>query len=172
MTRRYLASVLVALGAVRASAAQDAPRESSPTRERDAAAIKAEILRGAEAFMAGNPDVILEHYAKDVVLTYPGIPDQDYATLAKGYAQIRNRPPGMRVTTRPTFEEILVSGDLAIVRVTWNTTVITADSGTASRRLRDLQVWRREPDGRWMFIRGMHFREPVPDSARGEPAQR
>jgi len=23
-------------------------------------------------------------------------------------------------------------------------------------------VWRREPDGSWMFFRGMHFRNPPP----------
>jgi ketosteroid isomerase-like protein len=115
--------------------------------------------------MRGDPDSILSHYAQDIVLSYPGIPDQDYATLAKGYGELRSRPAHVTANTRPTFDEILVNGDLAIVRVRWTTTISVAARDTlpareATRYLRDLQVWRREPAGEWRFIRGMHY----PDS--------
>jgi len=138
---------------------------------RDAAEIRAKILRGAEGFERGEPEKILAHYARDVVLSYPGIPDQDYATLARGYAELRNRPASITATTRPTFDEILVSGDLAIVRVRWTTTIRSAATDStpareATRWLRDLQVWRREPDGAWKFIRGMHYRDSTAAPAR------
>jgi ketosteroid isomerase-like protein len=140
----------------------DAPPQSSPGA--DVAAIRASIERGARGFERGDPDSILEHYAPDVILSYPGIPDQDYATLARGYAQLRSRPPSVTATTVPTFDEILVSGDLAIARLRWTTTIRVAASDSsaersATRYLRDLQVWRREKTGMWRFIRGMHYRD-------------
>lgn len=64
-----------------------------------------------------------------------------------------------------------MSGDLAVVRVTWTTTITQGDPPRAATRLaRDLQVWRREPDGSWKFARGMHYRTPLPaDSAARRP---
>jgi ketosteroid isomerase-like protein len=100
-----------------------------------------------------------------VVLTYPGIPDSDYATLDAGYREMTSLPAGVTVTTAPTIEEIIVSGDLGVVRVTWNTTTVqTQPAQRSTRQLRDLQVWRREADG-WKFYRGMHFRVPPPPPA-------
>ena len=138
------------------------PREAGTAAPRDSAAIRAAIERGARGFERGDPDSILAHYAPDIVLSYPGIPDQDYSTLTRGYAELRRRPSSVRARTTPTFDEILVSGSLAIVRVRWTTTIDVAATDSAparsSRRyLRDLQVWRRESSGDWRFIRGMHY---------------
>ena len=138
---------------------------AQPSPDADAQAIRAKILQGARGFMLGNPDTVLAHYARDIVLSYPGIPDMDYATLARSYGELRRRPAGERATTTPTFDEVLVSGDLAVVRVRWTTTVTDSTGRTNTRRLRDMQVWRRERDGQWMFVRGMHYREPERDSS-------
>ena len=127
--------------------------------ETAAAAIRASIEQGARGFMAANPDSILAHYARDIVLSYPGIPDQDYATLVKSYGELRSRPADVVANTVPTFDEILVSGDLALVRLRWTTT-IAQPNRTSTRYLKDFQVWRRESGNRWVFIRGMHY----PDS--------
>ena len=145
---------------------------AAPDSGRDVAEIREAIVRGARAFEEGDPETILSRYARDIILSYPGIPDSDYETLAKGYAELRKRPATVKATTVPTFDEILVSGDIAIVRVRWTTTIADAAAGrSATRRLKDLQVWRREPDGRWMFIRGMHYREPEPAGASSPPGR-
>jgi ketosteroid isomerase-like protein len=130
----------------------------------DSSAIRTSIERGARGFVQGAPDTILAHYAPDVVLSYPGIPDQDYATLARGYGELRTRPPNVSAVTTPAFDEILVEGNLAVVRLRWRTTISVAATDTspardATRFLRDLQVWRRESSGEWRFIRGMHYRD-------------
>ena len=133
--------------------------------DRDAAEIRAKILRGAEGFERGEPEKILSHYARDVVLSYPGLPDMRYDSLAAGYAELRRRPATVTARTVPTFDEILVSGDMAVVRLRWTTTITDAAAGRSStRRLKDLQVWRREPGAGWLFVRGMHYREPEPPS--------
>ena len=141
----------------------------------DSAAIRASIERGARGFERAQPDSILAHYARDIVLSYPGIPDQDYATLVRGYEELRARPANVRATTTPTFDEILVAGDLAVVRLRWTTTIRSAATATTAavegtRYLRDLQVWRREANGDWRFIRGMHYRDST--AAPSAPARR
>ena len=138
---------------------------AQPSPDADAQAIRAKILQGARGFMLGDPDTVLAHYARDIVLSYPGIPDMDHATLARSYGELRRRPAGERATTTPTFDEVLVSGDLAVVRVRWTTTITDSTGRASTRRLRDMQVWRRERDGQWMFVRGMHYREPERDSS-------
>lgn len=122
----------------------------------DAAAIRAKIVKGAEAAMRGDAAGIMSHYAKDILLSYPGIADQDYDTLWKGYSE--PRPPGMTMRTEPEFDEILISGGLAIVRLNWTTTLtFTEPPRQTTRQARDIQVWQKR-DGEWLFVRGMHFR--------------
>lgn len=140
----------------------------------DSAYIRAAIERGARGFEHGAPDSILAHYAPDVILSYPGIPDQDYATLARGYNELRKRPPGTRATTTPTFDEIIITRDIAVVRLRWRTAIREAahdavPAGETIRYLRDLQVWRRESSCEWRFVRGMHYRDSTAAPASESP---
>jgi ketosteroid isomerase-like protein len=146
--------------------AAPAAEPASTQQERDIAALRKAILRSGEAFNAADPEAILSQYARDVILSYPGVPDMDYDTLAKGYAELRTRKPGFTEKTSPTIEEILVSGDLGVIRVMWTTVTTETDPPREStRQMKDLQVWRRESDGTWMFIRGMHYRMKPPAAA-------
>ena len=153
-----------------ASAAAQPAVAAPPRTAQDS--IRASILRGAQGFERGDPSLILDHYDPSIVLSYPGEPDMDLATLRRAYEGLRDRPRTVVARTVPTFDEILVSGDLAIVRVRWATTIAdTAAGRTTARRLKDMQVWRRRADGRWLFVRGMHYPEPAPaDSSRAAPA--
>ena len=124
----------------------------------DADAIRTEIEAGARACESGRPDDIMRGYARDILLSYPGVPDQDYDAILAGYRRLcpgSGGVDGTVETTRGDFQEILVSGDLAVVRVVWNTHLRGMPPG-AVRRLQDLQVWRRTAEG-WRFARGVHF---------------
>jgi steroid delta-isomerase len=124
----------------------------------DEAALRAAIEAGARACEAGRPDEVMASYAPDILLSYPGIPDQDHAALLAGYRQLcpgSGGGDGTVETTTAAYDEILVSGDLAMVRLTWSTH-LRGMSGGAVRRLRDMQVWRRTAQG-WRFFRGVHF---------------
>lgn len=125
-----------------------------PNADQDA--IRAAMEAGARACESGRPEEIMRSYARDISLSYPGIADQDYDTILEGYRRLcRGSGEGTVETTRGTFQEILVSGDLAVVRVIWNTRLRGMSPGTI-RRLQDMQVWRRTPEG-WRFFRGVHF---------------
>jgi len=56
----------------------------------------------------------------------------------------------------PDIQEILVSGDLAFVRLVWSVTVQRGPSPAASKES-GLDVFRRGPDGRWSIIRFLAY---------------
>jgi steroid delta-isomerase len=157
---RLAACLLLAGAAVHAPAVAQQTVTHGP--QNDVEALRALVIRSGDAFNAKDPAAIIALYSRDVILTYPGIPDQDYETLDAGYREMTNVPAGVTVTTSPNIEEIIVSGDLAVVRVNWTTTTVQAQPAQRNtRQLRDMQVWRREADG-WKFFRGVHFRAPQP----------
>lgn len=124
----------------------------------DEAAIRGEIEAGARACESGRPDDVMRGYARDITLSYPGTPDQDFDSILAAYHRLCAGSAGGEgtvETTRGEFQEILVSGDLAVVRVVWNTHLRGMPAGSV-RRLQDLQVWRRTGEG-WRFFRGAHF---------------
>jgi steroid delta-isomerase len=132
-----------------------APATAQPAG--DEAELRAAIEAGARACEAGRPDDVMSSYAPDILLSYPGIPDQDHAALVAGYRRLCAGMAGGEGTVETTiaaYDEILVSGDLAVVRLTWSTHLRGMSEG-AVRRLRDMQVWRRTPQG-WRFFRGVH----------------
>jgi uncharacterized protein (TIGR02246 family) len=123
-----------------------------------------EVRRGILTYTAaanrGDVDGVMSVFSRDVLLSYPGIPAQRYDDLAQGYREMMGNP-AVKTQTEPTIEEISVSGDLAYARLVWNTAVTDTRTGQrTTRQMKDLQIWRREPDGRWRFVRGMHYREP------------
>src|SRR4051812_21184853 len=81
----------------------------------DETALRAAIEAGARACEAGRADAVMEAYAPDILLSYPGVPDQDHAALTAAYRELcpgSGGGPGTVETTRASFDEILVSGDL------------------------------------------------------------
>jgi len=156
---------LSTLGTLARAEEKGAAGEAVSSQGRDVATLRSLIIKSGEAFNASDPDAIMSSYARDIILSYPGVPDMDYEALARAYAGLRTRKDVVEKTS-PTIEEILVSGDLGIIRVMWTTqTRETATGRQSTRQMKDLQVWRRESDGSWKFIRGMHFRIPPPPAA-------
>ena len=145
------------------SRAEEVAGTGTTQQEKDIATLRSLIIESGDAFNDKDPDRIMALYAPDVVLSYPGIPDMGYAEFAEAYSELRNPKPGVTVKTSPTIEEILVSGDLGVIRITWHTTTIeTNPPRESTRQMKDLQVWRRQADGKWKLSRGMHYRVPPP----------
>lgn len=167
LVRVCLLMILVAF-AITVSAQTARPKSSSSTQEKDIEAVRAAVIAMGEAFNAKDPAALMALHAQDVILTDPGIPDQSHAALAKSYGELSRLKPGITVTTSPTIEEILASGDLAVVRVVW-TTVETTNARKSTRFMKGLQVWRRESDGSWKFARGMNFRTAPPGKQKPVP---
>jgi ketosteroid isomerase-like protein len=134
--------------------------QSSP---QDQALLRRLVVESGNALNRRDLEGMVASISPDLVLSYPGIADMGYESLKRAYAEMI-APGGASVTTVPTIEEVLVSGDLAVVRVTWTTTIASGPSDQKTRRTRDMQIWRRDDRREWKFIRGMHYREPAAPS--------
>lgn len=66
----------------------------------------------------------------------------------------------------PDIQVIIVSGDIAVVRLIWTLTLRNA-AQKQTRQEADMDVLRRQPDGRWAPHRFMAF-----DTKRGSGAPR
>ena len=127
----------------------------------DSLALRKAVIRTGTAFNEKLTDTILAFYAKDIIVSFPGVPDTKYEDFVKAFDGLKTADVNLQRFTRDSIEEIILSGDLAVVRVNWITTTIDkAQANEVTRVARDLQVWRKEKNGKWKFIRGMWFREP------------
>lgn len=152
--RPIVVSVLLCLAPALA-VAQSRPAE-------DEATLRRLIEQTGAAIRAHDVDALMATYSKDVLVSYPGIPDTTYDGFYKSYRDMMD--PAIETNAVPTVDEVVVSGDLATIRMMWNTTITDKKSGRkSSRQAKDLQIWRRE-NGSWKFFRGMwhHIRPDAP----------
>ena len=123
--------------------------------ESDKAAIAARLQDFTAAFNARDAVGACDIFAPDLVSTMRGRPDNGREAVCKRIAAaLADRSKTMRYA--PDIEEIIVSGVLAIVRLVWN---VTETQGGATRVSKEpgLDVFRRQPDGKWSIARFLAF---------------
>ena len=68
--------------------------------------------------------------------------------------------PTKRLAYAHDIREIIVSGDLAIVRLTWTLTVTMPGAAAVESKEPGLDVFRRQPDGSWKIVRYLGYEAP------------
>ncbi len=138
-----LAAALLACAHVPARSAKD-----------DEAQIRARLEKWVEQFNTGDYAGAATVWAPDLIGWMGGAPDDTYASEMAG-AQ-RPAPPDAPQFAL-TIEEILVDGDLAVVRDRWR------ESARGKKvEFKSFEVWRRQPDGQWKIARWIDA-APEPD---------
>jgi steroid delta-isomerase len=122
--------------------------------------VRAALLNWTADFNARKADAICDLFAPDLRYDYRGMPErgfQDICDLLKRSLS----DPQRRYTYSPAIREIIVNGDVAIVRLTWTLKVKNASTGneTASDEF-GMDMFRRQPDGTWKIIRYMGYEAP------------
>jgi steroid delta-isomerase len=134
----------------------------SPGAAADEAAraqIAAALTQWTVDFNAGRADRVCDLFAPDLRANVRGAPERGHA------AQCDLLQRSLADRTRSysyafAIKEILVWGDVAVVRLTWTLTVRPRDSGRATTSIEPgLDVFRRQADGRWRIIRYMAYEE-------------
>jgi uncharacterized protein (TIGR02246 family) len=123
--------------------------------EADKAAIAARLQDFTAAFNARDAAGACDIFAPDLVSTMRGRPDNGREAVCKRIAAaLADRTKTMIYA--PDNEEIIVSGDLAVVRLIWN---VAETEGGATRVWKEpgLDVFRRQPDGKWSIARFLAF---------------
>jgi steroid delta-isomerase len=142
--RSVAAALALACAAVPAVAADD-----------PAAAIRAVLERWRDDFNTGRAAHICDLFAPDLLYDFQGLPEQDYAQIcARLHRALAVQPLPFHYGLR--IKEVMVSGDLAVVRLTWTAT-LTLKDGQKVTDEPGLDVFRREAGGAWRIARFMAY---------------
>jgi ketosteroid isomerase-like protein len=134
-----------------------APVESAPLSTSDAYAVRAAIDKWMEALSARDAGQLPAHVAEGAAGVFQGaVADYDHEAFAKSL-KLTFKSQGDKGSWANEIEEILGSGDIAVVR-SKRTLTRSGDSGSsASITLRLLEVYSRHSDGSWRLTRFLGF---------------
>lgn len=148
MTRpvRMIAVALAALLAIFSGG------KAARTADDPATVIKAELEQWRLDFNARRDARICDLFAPDLRYDFQGLPEQNHTLLCdRLHRALADRSKTFQYGLR--IKEVLVSGDLAVVRLTWISNLTATDGRTTSEEEPGLDVFQRQPDGSWKIIR-------------------
>jgi steroid delta-isomerase len=130
-----------ALGGASAGAAGDAE-----------AAIRQALEHWRQDFNSRNTTRVCDLFAPDLIASFEGQPEHDFTQVCNLLTTSLENPE-RRYLYSLDVKEIIVSGDLAVVRLVW--TLDIEDKGGARQSFDEtgLDVFRSGADGRWRIIR-------------------
>jgi ketosteroid isomerase-like protein len=140
-------------------AAAGAPASAQTAAESEAA-IRTALAAWTRDFNDRNASRICDLFAKDLRYDYRGFPERDYDTLC-GLLRRSLADGTKRFAYSLDIKEVIVSGDLAVVRLVWTLKVTSPGVGVAEESKEPgLDVFRRQPDGSWKIIRYVAYEAP------------
>jgi ketosteroid isomerase-like protein len=150
--RQLLAGVGVALALFIGAAPAAGLNDQSAAQ----AAIVERLHRWTAAFNAKDPTGVCGLFAPDLSYTVDDILNGSRDRLCANIGTALSKPGVDLHYDEPTIHDILVSGDLAVVRLTW--TLTEERNGTRDVTTEEgMDVFRRAPDGVWSIVRYIAF---------------
>lgn len=148
MRRVVIARLTLLCGALALAGAGPGRSETPDAAAR--AAIKTALLQWPKDFAAKDARAVCGLFAPDLEASYPGGPDRNYDAMCKHLTAVLNNPDKTFRYDAPRIDDILVSGDLAVVRLVWTLRVTEKGKpGETVIRERGIDVFKRQKDGAW-----------------------
>ena len=122
----------------------------------DRAAIMERLLRWTANFNSGDAVGVCDLFAPDLIYSIPEVTQGTRETLCANLAAILAKSDIKLSYANPDVHEIVVSGDVAVVRLTWTLTTEAA-AGKDTTREEGMDMFRRQADGRWSIARFVAF---------------
>jgi uncharacterized protein (TIGR02246 family) len=137
-----------------------------PAADDDSAAVQNQIRVELEKwkldFNAGDTSQVCTLFAPDLISNFRGQPEDTYNSLCANL-QAALTDPAKTYHYDLEIKEILVSGDLAVVRLVWTLKVHPKDGGPdQTTREPGMDIFRRQADGSWKISRYMAYEAPGP----------
>ena len=122
-----------------------------------ASTIRSALEQWRADFNARRAAHICDLFASDLRYDFYGAPERTYALLcARLHRALADTTQSLHYDLK--IKEIIVSGNLAIVRLTW-TSIVTESGKQRSTDETGLDVFGRQPDGSWKIIRYIAYPE-------------
>jgi steroid delta-isomerase len=124
------------------------------------AEIRAALMQWMADFNAGKSDRVCGLFAPDLVAQYRGQPERDYNALCdllKRSLSDRTK----KFSYALDIKEIIVTGDLAVVRLNWTLTIRRTDAPEETTQEEPgMDLFRRQADGSWRISRYLGYDAP------------
>ena len=122
----------------------------------DVAAITQRLQQWTAAFNAKDLAGVCDLFAPDLIYSIPQVQQGTKEMICNNLDKVLARPDLQLQYDNPDVHEIIVVGDLAVVRLTWTlkAQAIGAKDMTTEE---GIDIFRRQPDGRWSIARFVAF---------------
>lgn len=116
--------------------------------------IRSEILqrlyRWPYDFNNKNLSGVCSLFASDVIATYPDVKDRNYIEMCNHFAKIFSDASKEFHYEQPQIEQVLISQDLVVVRLTWTLSILDKNTANVTHiQERGLDVFKKQSDGTW-----------------------
>ena len=132
---------------------------SGPLLADDAAMeVKSALTRWMADFNAGKTERVCDLFAADVRADFRGYPTRDHQAVCD--LLIKSQTDNTRAFSYALdIKEILVFGDVAVVRLVWTLTIKEKGGREIKSVEPGMDIFRRQADGSWKIIRYMAYEE-------------
>ena len=122
-------------------------------------AIHSTLVQWTKDFNAGKADAVCQLFSPELRYDFRGYPERDYndvcTLLHRSLAD-----PSKRYVYSLDLREIIVSGDLAVVRLAWTLNVTLPNGQLVKSVEPGMDILRKSPDGQWKIIRYIAYEAP------------
>ena len=129
------------------------PARADPDADR--AAIAGRLQRWTAAFNARDASGTCDLFAPNLVSTVPGALDDGRNAVCKRLSALLAKPK-LQLHYSLDIREIIVAGDVAIVRLFWTLTIQRGAERDVSREA-GMDIFQRQSDGTWSVARFLAF---------------
>lgn len=129
--------------------------------------IRAALHRWTKDFNAGHADRVCDLFAPELRYDFRGYPERDYNDICTRL-QRSMKDQSKRYFYALNIGEIIVAGDLAVVRLSWNLTVTLPNEQKVTSVEPGMDIFRKGPDGQWKIIRYIAYEAPERPISSGE----
>jgi ketosteroid isomerase-like protein len=145
--RSHLAAPAVAFVLLTGCSPPDGGRHDA---DADRAAIEDALRQWPVDFNSERLDPVCGLFADDVVLSYPDSPDRNHDEFCDQMRQLFDDTSANFSYAAPDINDVIVDGDLAVVRLIWTLTVRDGSGQVLETTVEDgVDVFRRQADGSW-----------------------
>jgi uncharacterized protein (TIGR02246 family) len=124
----------------------------------DERAIRAALAQWTADYNAKKTDTVCGLFAPELRYDFRGVPERGYKDICD-LLQRSLRDPAKSFHYSPEIKEVIVSGDLAVVRLVWTSRLTFRDGKTQVTKEPGMDIFRRQKDGNWKIVRYIAYEE-------------